>query len=43
MARGDHSDGNACDPQAGHATPDWLWTVALILFMFVLLAYLGAL
>lgn len=26
----------------GHVTPDWLWTVVLILAILVLLRYLGA-
>lgn len=28
--------------ELGHASPDWLWTVALILFIIVMLRWLGA-
>lgn len=27
--------------ESGHATPDWLWTVALLLFIFFMLERLG--
>lgn len=31
------------EEQCGHTTPDWLWTVALILFIFWLLLQMGVL
>lgn len=35
---GAHLDGDEC----GHGAPDWLWTIALILFILVMLRWLGA-
>ena len=37
-----HADDCRCRGCAGHASPDWLWTVVVILFILVLLRYLGA-
>lgn len=37
-----HADDCRCRGCAGHAAPDYLWTIVLILFIVVLLRYLGA-